>query len=122
MVAGQSTIIIDPPEGNLADYLKSLELLVNLQPGTLYQAHGSPIAEGVPKLQEYIAHRMQRVEAIASTLAEGPKRLEEIVQEVYADVPDAIHPIAQRSALASLEFLESSQRAIRVGDSWSSQT
>jgi glyoxylase-like metal-dependent hydrolase (beta-lactamase superfamily II) len=116
MVAAQSTIIIDPPEGNLAHYLASLERLRALPPGTLYQAHGAPIAEGTAKLDEYLAHRRMRVEALYEALAKGPRTLSDLVAEVYADVPEVIHPIAERSALASLEYLIEQKRLRRSGE------
>lgn len=116
MVANGSTIIVDPPEGNMRRYLESLERLKALPAGTIYPAHGAPMAEGQAKLDEYLAHRRLRIEAIAAVLQAGSKSVGEIVEAVYSDVPPAIWPIAERSALASLEWLVEEGRALPDGE------
>jgi glyoxylase-like metal-dependent hydrolase (beta-lactamase superfamily II)/8-oxo-dGTP pyrophosphatase MutT (NUDIX family) len=116
MVAGNSTIVIDPPEGHLGDYLASLRRLRDLGVGTLYQSHGAPIAEGPQKLQGYLDHRQARLDAIAAALAAGPLSVAEVVAQVYADTPLFLHPIAERSALASLEHLVETGAAALEGD------
>jgi glyoxylase-like metal-dependent hydrolase (beta-lactamase superfamily II) len=118
MVSTLSTIVIDPPEGNLADYLASLERLRALEPRTLYPAHGLPTQHATAKLDEYLAHRRARAEALAAALAGGPRDLMTLVREVYTDVPEAVHPLAARSALASLEWLEAQGRVRCHGALW----
>ena len=116
MVANGSTIIVDPPEGKMRAYLASLERLKALPTGTLYPAHGAPLADGIAKLDEYLAHRRLRIEAIAAALtADRELAAGEVVAQVYTDVPEAIWPIAERSALASLEYLVEEGRAVQVG-------
>jgi glyoxylase-like metal-dependent hydrolase (beta-lactamase superfamily II) len=115
MVSTLSTIIIDPPEGNLGDYLQSLERLKELAPRTLYPAHGLPTQHALEKLDEYLAHRRARAEALAGALARGARDLADLVAEVYADVPLIVHVLAARSALASLEWLASAGRVRAVG-------
>jgi glyoxylase-like metal-dependent hydrolase (beta-lactamase superfamily II) len=115
MVSTLSTIIIDPPEGNLGHYLASLERLRALAPRTLYPAHGLSTQHAVEKLDEYLVHRRARAEALAAALAGGARTLDDLVAEVYADVPPIVHTLAARSALASLEWLASSGRVRPVG-------
>src|SRR5439155_19282539 len=57
LVAGVGTVIIDPPEGDMADYLASLDRLMEQNPGTLYPAHGPVVPAGIAKRQQYRAHR-----------------------------------------------------------------
>ena len=115
MVSTLSTIIIDPPEGDLGQYLQALERLKKLRPRTLYPAHGLPTQHADEKLTEYLAHRRARAEALVAGLARGPRDLIDLVAEVYADVPSIVHVLAARSALASLEWLASSGRARPAG-------
>lgn len=115
MVSTLSTIIIDPPEGDLGQYLASLERLKALSPRTLYPAHGLPTQHALEKLEDYLTHRRARAEALAAALAGGPRDLIDLVAEVYADVPAIVHVLAARSALASLEWLASADRVRPAG-------
>lgn len=116
LVANGSTIIVDPPEGNMRRYLESLERLKALPAGTLYPAHGAAMAHGRAKLDEYLAHRHLRIQAIDEELGRGPRTVREVVEAVYLDVDPSIWPIAERSALASLEWLVEEGRAVPDGE------
>jgi endoribonuclease LACTB2 len=120
MVAGVGTIVIDPPEGDMADYLKQLARLRDLPVGTLYAAHGPPIPDGPRKLDEYLAHRRAREERILEALpGEGAGlTLEEVVARAYADTPPFLLPVAERSALASLQKLQHEGRVQCPEDRW----
>lgn len=117
LVAGGSTIVIDPPEGDLGVYLASLRRLRALGVGTLYPAHGFAIRDGVALLGEYLDHREARMEAIRRAHAAGKRSLDAIVSEVYSDTPMYLFPVARRSALASLHEL--ARRAVIADGSWS---
>ncbi len=104
MVSTVSTIVIDPPEGDMAEYVRQLERLRALAPRTLYPAHGMPAPRAAAKLGEYIDHRREREELIAAALGAGGT-LREITQVAYADTPPAHWPLAERSCLAGLEKL-----------------
>ena len=54
LVAGVGTVIIDPPEGDMKDYLASLDRLIGEKPGSIYPAHGPVVPGGVAKLEEYL--------------------------------------------------------------------
>ena len=118
MVAGGSTIVIDPPEGDMGSYLMSLKRLLALGATTLYPAHGLAIPDGTAKLREYIDHREQRMHQIREALERGFEAVDAIVERVYADTPPFLHPIAVRSALASLIEMERRGLAHREGDRW----
>lgn len=105
MVAGVGTIVIDPPEGNMREYLVQLARLRDLPVTTLYPAHGSPIPDGPGKLQEYIHHRAQRESLILQAVPAEGATLAQVVAAAYADTPPLLHPVAERSALATLEKL-----------------
>ena len=66
-----------------------------------------------------IAHRHARTAKVLDALAAGPGTLEEITARAYDDTPPAIHPLAARSCLATLELLRREGRAATSGDRWS---
>lgn len=119
MVADGSTIVIDPPEGKLGVYLDSLRKLLALPAGALYPAHGFPIPDGPALLEQYLAHREERLAQIRDCLS--PDRsvsLADVVQLVYSDTPSFLRPVAERSALASLLELERRSLARRTDGGW----
>ncbi len=117
MVSTLSTIVIDPPEGDMAEYLRQLERLRALAPRTLYPAHGFPVPNAVDKLEEYLAHRREREAKVLSALA-VPGTLAEVTRAAYTDTPPVMLPVAERSCLASLEKLRAEGRARLDGDRW----
>ncbi len=119
MVSTLSTIVVDPPEGDMADYLASLERLRAAAPRTLFPAHGSPTQGAVEKLTWYLAHRREREEKVRAALAVGGA-LGEVTARAYDDTPAALWPVAERSCLASLLMLERQGRARRDGTRWAS--
>ena len=70
-VMGWSTSVIAPPDGNMGDYLRSLEKLIARDDAVLYPTHGSPIAPPAPFLRALLTHRRMREGQIASCLARG---------------------------------------------------
>jgi len=111
LVSGLGTVVIDPPYGNLRDYLASLERLRGLDLLTLIPGHGAP-HRGVGRLIEaLLAHRRMREGRVLHALAEGPLPLEELRVRVYSDTPDADPRLAARTLAAHLEKLEAEGRA-----------
>jgi len=118
MVSTLSTIVIDPPEGDMAEYVRQLGRLAELAPRTLYPAHGPPVPDGAARLGETIAHRREREGMVLAALAE-PGTLQEITARAYTDTPAVLHPVASRSCLASLLHLRDEGRAREQGGVWS---
>lgn len=114
LVAGQGTIVIDPPEGDMADYLVTLARLIQQGVGAIVPAHGPLIDDGEAKLLEYIAHRQAREEQVAEALrGRGEARALDLVPGVYPEVPPFFHPLAARQVLAHLLKLEAEGRVDR---------
>ena len=112
MVAGFGTILIDPSEGDMADYLASLALMLGRAPTHLLPAHGPSIRDGRAKLREYIAHRTMREDRVVAALAaRSASTLDELVADAYSDTPKPLWPLAARSLLAHLEKLVKERRA-----------
>jgi len=101
LVMGWSTSIISPPEGDLVDYFRSLDLLARLAPRVLYPAHGDPITAPLPRLEELAAHRRLRSAQILDALDAGPGTAAELAARIYT-IPAHLMPAAERNVLAHL--------------------
>lgn len=106
-IVGFGSVLINPPEGNMRDYLASLARM--RAPGNLsvlFGGHGPAIANPYEKIDEYISHRLQREELILSAVREGASTPNAIVARAYMDVSPKAHGMAERAVLAHLEKLE----------------
>ncbi len=101
LVMGWSTSIISPPEGDLVDYFRSLDLLARLAPRVLYPAHGDPITAPLPRLEELAVHRRLRSAQILGALDAGPGTAAELAARIYT-IPAHLMPAAERNVLAHL--------------------
>jgi glyoxylase-like metal-dependent hydrolase (beta-lactamase superfamily II)/8-oxo-dGTP pyrophosphatase MutT (NUDIX family) len=105
-VVGLGSVLIDPPEGNMRDYLQSLErmrALPNLS--VIFGGHGPAIANPYAKIDEYISHRLDREQKILQAVRDGAGSMKDIVARVYTDVSPKAHAMAERAVLAHLEKL-----------------
>jgi glyoxylase-like metal-dependent hydrolase (beta-lactamase superfamily II) len=123
-VLGRGTSFIDPPEGDVAHYLRSLQRMRELAPRILYPGHGPVVLRGTEKIQAYLDHRAEREEQVRSAITPGPRTVPQIVSEIYADYPEEVHELAARSVLAHLLKLQAEGGADRKGSgpdaAWSS--
>lgn len=116
MVAGLGWILIDPVEGDMADYLASLQVLLDRPARRLLPAHGPTIEDGPHKLREYIAHRTMREDRVLAALSgKLDASLDELLPDAYADTPKLLWPLAARSLRAHLDKLVREGRAREVG-------
>lgn len=112
MVAGIGTIIVDPDEGDMAEYLASLARMKTLAPRVLLPAHGTAMPSPERKLDEYIRHRLWREARVLEALtAKGEASAAELVPDVYQDVSPSLFALAERSLLAHLIKLVRDGRA-----------
>ena len=115
-VLGRGTSVIDPPEGDMAAYMRSLESLRDLEPSVIYPGHGPVVFTPKGKLEHYLRHRARREESILEAVGRGKRTPEEIVPEVYAgEASEAMYPVAARSVLAHLLKLEREGAVARTG-------
>lgn len=105
-VLGRGTSVIDPPEGDLAAYLKSLRRMRELDPATIYPGHGPVVLRARDKLDEYLEHREMRERQVLDALGTERKTPEEMVGEIYEGYPPEVLELAARSVLAHLLKLE----------------
>src|SRR5690349_14292877 len=105
-IVGVGSVLIDPPQGNMRDYLASLERMRSL-PGlsVLLGGHGPAVATPYQKIDEYISHRLEREQNILEAVRAGATTPKEIVEKVYTDVSPRAYALAERAVLAHLEKL-----------------
>lgn len=114
-----SSVVIDPPDGDMKAYLDALERLRREPVRVIAPGHGELIEEPYAALDALIAHRLKRERVVAETLAAHPGlTLEGLVPHVYADVDRQLYPIAERSLLAHLRKLETEGRAVAHDGCW----
>jgi len=114
-----STVVINPPDGDMAAYLASLRSLLALDLDWLAPGHGFLMAEPKRAVEAVIAHRLKREQKVVDALVElGPAPVERLLARVYADVPERLHPVAQRSLTAHLLKLRDDGRASESSGSW----
>ncbi|HET9952173.1 MAG TPA: MBL fold metallo-hydrolase [Candidatus Eisenbacteria bacterium] len=115
LVSGLGTVVIDPPDGNLRDYLASLEKLRKLHLVTLIPGHGAP-HRGVDRLlRGLVEHRRMREGRVLHALAGGPLTEEELRVRAYADTPDADPHLSARTLAAHLEKLVAEKKVVAAG-------
>lgn len=116
-IVGLGSVLIEPPEGSVRDYLSSLERYRRLLPNVrvLFGGHGAAVGSPRAKIEEYIAHRLEREANILRAVREGAATPREIVERVYTDVSPKLHAMAERAVLAHLEKLEEDDLVGRDG-------
>jgi glyoxylase-like metal-dependent hydrolase (beta-lactamase superfamily II)/8-oxo-dGTP pyrophosphatase MutT (NUDIX family) len=111
-----STVVINPPDGDMRTYLDSLELLLREDLAILAPGHGYLIGEPHREARRLIRHRLMREQKVIAALerlhAATP---EELVSAVYDDVPSRMHRVALRSLAAHLDKLVAEGRARLAG-------
>jgi glyoxylase-like metal-dependent hydrolase (beta-lactamase superfamily II) len=110
-----STVVINPPDGDMAAYLRTLQGLLAEDLEWFAPGHGFLVADPHGVLRALIAHRLWREAKVAAALqrAAAPATAKALVPVVYDDVPGALHGMAERSLLAHLIKLEADGGAAR---------
>lgn len=114
-VMSGSTVVIAPPDGDMAVYLESLEKVRGRRPQRIAPGHGDMIDDPAAVLDDYLRHRRAREAQILNRLrtADGDEgtAIVEIVEALYSDVPQELHPVARFSVWAHLRKLLAEGRA-----------
>ena len=104
LMAGEGTILVIPPDGDMAAYLASLRAMQALDPAAILPGHGPVINEPQALLQEYIDHRLMREQQVLDFWSQGYHTAREIAAQIYADRPGVLG-IAAMQVEAHLEKL-----------------
>ena len=119
-VMQQSTVVINPPDGDMGAYLASLRELLAEDFDWLAPGHGFLMAQPRRALQAIIDHRLRRERKVVDALRElGPAPADALLPRVYDDVPARMHAMAMRSLKAHLLKLRDEARAAEQDGRWS---
>jgi hydroxyacylglutathione hydrolase len=105
-VMGWATSIVSPPDGDMADYMASLDRLQNQTWTRFLPGHGTAIEDPAARLAELVTHRLSREAAILTELAAGPDPIAPLTRRIYTNIPHVLLPAAERNVLAHLIDLE----------------
>ncbi|HUW01571.1 MAG TPA: MBL fold metallo-hydrolase [Acidimicrobiales bacterium] len=114
-----STVVIAPPDGDMAIYLESLAKVAALRLRRIAPGHGFPIEDPKARIRHYIDHRLAREGQILDAVRSGTDEIEAIVADLYAETDEELHPVAAKSVHAHLLKLEVDGMVIADGDAWS---
>ena len=117
-VMGWSTTVVAPPDGDMADYMASLDKLRARDDRVYYPAHGPAVGNPQQLVRGMIGHRRQRERQIVRLLGERPLEIAEMVPVMYKGVNEFLWPAAGLSVLAHLLDLERRGVVARSGDTW----
>jgi len=105
-ILGYGTAVIHPPDGNMSDYMKTLERLLGFEMNVILPGHGPLIGKPEAKVREYIKHRLEREQQVIAALRANRNTIGDITEAIYVDVSAALKRVAEFSVQAHLEKLE----------------
>jgi len=117
-VMGWSTTVVAPPDGDMAEYMTSLDKLLARGDAIYYPAHGPPVEDPRQHVRRLIEHRRQRESQILAHLEAGEGRIPAMVADMYREIDPRLHPAAGRSVLAHLLDLERRGLVAGEGETW----
>ena len=120
-VMGWSTSVIAPPDGDMGQYLASLEKLKSRGEKIFYPTHGSPVVDPRDWLSRLIAHRHGREDQILAALVRGPRAVSELTEELYPVLEPALRPAAAQQVLAHLTHMLAGGRVTMDRERWVSR-
>jgi glyoxylase-like metal-dependent hydrolase (beta-lactamase superfamily II) len=115
-VMGWSTTVVAPPDGDMGDYMRSLEKLIARRDEILYPTHGSPILAPRSFLRAYLSHRRMRESQIGRALKRGRDTVPALVETLYAGLAPALHRAAALTVEAHLKHMIEDGRVAVAAD------
>lgn len=116
-----STVVINPPDGDMGAYLRSLRELMELELDWLAPGHGFLMPRPRQAMEQIVAHRLKReAKVLQAFSSRDPHSMDRLLAAVYDDVPHKLHAMARRSLLAHLLKLRDDGRLVQPApDHWS---
>jgi glyoxylase-like metal-dependent hydrolase (beta-lactamase superfamily II) len=121
-IMGWSTTVVSPPDGDMADYMRSLQRLIDRDDVVYYPAHGPQVDKPQRLARGMMGHRKQREGQILRLLGRGIGAIPAMVTEMYKGVDPRLHGAAGRSVLAHLIDLRDRGKVREVGGIWTALT
>ena len=117
-VMGWSTSVISPPDGDMTQYMASLDKLIGRDDRVYYPGHGDPVENPQRLVRGMLGHRRQREGQILRRLREEPRTVPQLVATMYAGLDPRLAPAAERSVLAHLIDLDRRSLVGQEGATW----
>jgi glyoxylase-like metal-dependent hydrolase (beta-lactamase superfamily II) len=111
LVSTLSSMVIAPPDGNLADYLQSLKRLREVPTRMLLPSHGNATLYAAKLLDDALEHRVKRERQLLDELANGPASIDEMTARMYRGTPEVLMRFARAQVFAGLLKLQTEGRA-----------
>jgi glyoxylase-like metal-dependent hydrolase (beta-lactamase superfamily II) len=109
-VLGRGTTLVAYPDGDLGEYLESLQRLRDdcseNAMSAILPGHGPVLDHPLEVIEAYQVHRRERLDQVRAAVAAGAVSAEEVVRVVYADIDPAVIPAALQTVHAQLAYLE----------------
>jgi glyoxylase-like metal-dependent hydrolase (beta-lactamase superfamily II) len=121
-VMGWSTTVVAPPDGDMADYMASLEKLHARDDRVYYPAHGPAVDNPKQLVRGMLGHRRQRERQILKLVGKRAQAIPELVPQMYKGVDERLWPAAGQSVKAHLIDLERRGLVARSGETWTTLT
>ncbi len=117
-IMGWSTTVVSPPDGDMADYMRSLQLLIDRDDAVYYPAHGPQVDKPQRLARGMMGHRKQREGQILRLIGRGVGMIENMIPHMYKGVDKRLWPAAERSVLAHLIDLRDRGLVRISGGNW----
>lgn len=121
-IMGWSTSVVSPPDGDMGDYLASLNRVLDRNFDIIRPTHGAAITEVRPFVQAYIDHRLAREAQIIGAIGSGLNEIGDIVAALYQHVDNRLHPAAAHSVLSHIIHMRQTGRVTSDGPDGLRQT
>ncbi|MEA1958613.1 MAG: MBL fold metallo-hydrolase, partial [Chloroflexota bacterium] len=115
-VLAKTTTALQPPWGDMAQYIESLKKLLKYDVDLMLPAHGPPIREPRQRIEELIRHRLEREEQVLELLRKGKSTVKEIAADIYPDLTGFLYAVSQGQVYSHLLKLEREGKATSEGD------
>ncbi|KAJ55858.1 metallo-beta-lactamase [Actibacterium mucosum KCTC 23349] len=110
-----ATSMVSPPDGNLNDFMASLQKLMGRRDRVFYPGHGNPVIDPEARVRNLFDHRKGREAQILDALQDGPADAATLTRRIYTDVDAYLLPAAQRNVIAHLLALVEGGRVVSQG-------
>jgi glyoxylase-like metal-dependent hydrolase (beta-lactamase superfamily II) len=116
LILGRGSSMVTYPEGNVADYLHSLDKVASLNPRMLFPGHWEPVEDAMGKIDEYRKHRLEREAQVLAEVRRGRGNAQELTRRVYGDLEDKLLVAAEMTMRAHLRKLVDDGLVRSVGE------
>jgi glyoxylase-like metal-dependent hydrolase (beta-lactamase superfamily II)/8-oxo-dGTP pyrophosphatase MutT (NUDIX family) len=117
LISTVSSVVIAPPDGDVAAYLESLRRVRELDCRLLLPGHGPPTPRARQVIDGAIDHRLKREQQLLEALADGPQAIADLADRLYEGLPEALRGFARLQVQTGLEKLRREGRAMSAADS-----